>query len=105
MGLKKQVIFVPPEKAPSFELKGILIDQLLPKEACGQFSAYRVKMRPHQVKKPVITKWVKSFILFWKAPVWLSSMVKNTFYRKVVFSVCLPKPRTSLLPKTILSIY
>ena len=51
MGLKKQVIFVPPEKAPSFELKGILIDQLLPKEACGQFSAYRVKMRPHQVKK------------------------------------------------------
>lgn len=40
-----------PEAAPSFELKGIRIDQLLPKEACSQFSAYRVKMKPHQVKK------------------------------------------------------
>jgi mannose-6-phosphate isomerase-like protein (cupin superfamily) len=51
MGQKKQVIFVRPDEASSFELKGIRIDQLLPKEACSQFSAYRVKMKPHQVKK------------------------------------------------------
>jgi mannose-6-phosphate isomerase-like protein (cupin superfamily) len=51
MEQKKQVVFVEPEDAPSFELKGICIDQLLPKEACSQFSAYRVKMKPHQVKK------------------------------------------------------
>ncbi len=51
MGQKKQVIFVEPDAVSSFELKGIRIDQLLPKEACGQFSAYRVKMEPHQVKK------------------------------------------------------
>jgi mannose-6-phosphate isomerase-like protein (cupin superfamily) len=51
MGQKKQVVFVEPDEASSFELKGIRIDQLLPKEACSQFSAYRVKMKPHQVKK------------------------------------------------------
>jgi mannose-6-phosphate isomerase-like protein (cupin superfamily) len=51
MGQKKQVVFVEPDEAVSFELKGIRIDQLLPKEACSQFSAYRVKMKPHQVKK------------------------------------------------------
>lgn len=51
MDPKKQVVFVDPEDAASFELKGIRIDQLLPKEACNQFSAYRVKMKPHQVKK------------------------------------------------------
>lgn len=51
MDPKMQVVFVDPEDAASFELKGIRIDQLLPKEACGQFSAYRVKMKPHQVKK------------------------------------------------------
>ncbi len=51
MDQKKQVVFVEPEEAPSFELKGICIDQLLPKEACSQFSAYRVKMKPQQVKK------------------------------------------------------
>jgi len=51
MDRKKQVVFVPPDQAPSFDLKGICIDQLLPKEACGQFSAYRVRMKPHQVKK------------------------------------------------------
>ena len=51
MDKKKQVVFVQPDQAPSFDLKGICIDQLLPKEACSQFSAYRVKMRPHQVKK------------------------------------------------------
>ncbi len=51
MDPKKQVVFVAPDEVPSFELKGICIDQLLPKEACSQFSAYRVKMKPHQVKK------------------------------------------------------
>ena len=51
MGQKKQVVFVEPDEASSIELKGIRIDQLLPKEACSQFSAYRVKMKPHQVKK------------------------------------------------------
>jgi mannose-6-phosphate isomerase-like protein (cupin superfamily) len=51
MGQKKQVVFVKPDEVSSFELKGVLIDQLLPKEACSQFSAYRVKMKPHQVKK------------------------------------------------------
>lgn len=51
MGQKEKVIFVEPDEASSFELKGIRIDQLLPKEACRQFSAYRVKMKPHQVKK------------------------------------------------------
>ncbi len=51
MDRKKQVVFVQPDQAPSFDLKGICIDQLLPKEACSQFSAYRVRMKPHQVKK------------------------------------------------------
>ncbi len=51
MDPKKQVVFLDPEDAPSFELKGIRIDQLLPKKACSQFSAYRVKMQPHQIKK------------------------------------------------------
>jgi len=51
MDPKKQVLFLEPEQAPSFDLKGIRIDQLLPKEACCQFSAYRVKMRPGQIKK------------------------------------------------------
>ena len=51
MDRKKQVIFVKPEEVTSFDLKGICIDQLLPKEACSRFSAYRVKMKPHQVKK------------------------------------------------------
>jgi len=51
MDLKKQVVFVQPEDVSSFELKGICIDQLMPKEASSQFSAYRVRMKPHQVKK------------------------------------------------------
>ena len=51
MDPKQQVVFLEAEKAPSFELKDIRIDQLLPKQACSRFSAYRVKMRPHQVKK------------------------------------------------------
>lgn len=51
MDPRKKVVFIDPEEASSFKLKGIQIDQLLPREACGQFSAYLVKMQPHQVKK------------------------------------------------------
>ncbi len=51
MDLKKEVLFLEPDAADSFSLKGIRIEQLLPKKACRQFSAYRVKMQPHQVKK------------------------------------------------------
>lgn len=51
MDPEKQVVFLDPEDATSFDLKGIRIDQLLPKKACSQFSAYRVKMRPGQMKK------------------------------------------------------
>lgn len=51
MDPKKQVVFLASEEVPFFDLKGIRIDQLLPKEACSQFSAYRVKMRTGQVKK------------------------------------------------------
>lgn len=56
MDLKKQVVFVEPEACSSFELKGIAIDQLLPREACDRFSAYRVRMQPRQVKKPSFHK-------------------------------------------------
>ena len=49
---KKQIIFVEPGKGESFTLKGIKIDQLLPREACEQFSAYLVRMEPFQIKKP-----------------------------------------------------
>ena len=56
MDTKKKVVFVEPEKSPSFELKGIAIDQLLPREGCDRFSAYRVRMQPRQVKKPSFHK-------------------------------------------------
>ena len=49
---KKQVLFINPEEATSFVLKGIQIDQLLPREFCEQFSAYVVRMNPGQIKKP-----------------------------------------------------
>ena len=49
---KKQVLFIKPEEATSFVLKGIQIDQLLPRESCEQFSAYVVRMNPGQIKKP-----------------------------------------------------
>ena len=49
---KNQIIFVEPGKGESFTLKGIQIDQLLPREACEQFSAYLVRMEPFQIKKP-----------------------------------------------------
>mgnify|MGYP006159526951 FL=1 len=49
---KKQVLFIKPEEATQFVLKGIQIDQLLPREFCEQFSAYVVRMNPGQIKKP-----------------------------------------------------
>lgn len=51
MDSKKQVVFVEPEGGTAFELKGIAIDQLLPRPACDRFSAYRVRLQPRQVKK------------------------------------------------------
>ena len=52
MTKKNQVFFLEPGEAESFVLKGIRIDQLLPREACEQFSAYVVRMAPAQIKKP-----------------------------------------------------
>ena len=52
MAKKNQVFFLEPGEAESFVLKGIQIDQLLPLEACEQFSAYVVRMEPAQIKKP-----------------------------------------------------
>ena len=49
---KKQVLFLEPGEGTSFTLKGIQIDELLPREACEQFSAYLVRMEPFQIKKP-----------------------------------------------------
>ncbi|QPJ63946.1 MAG: cupin domain-containing protein [Candidatus Nitrohelix vancouverensis] len=51
MSPKDEVYFVDPENSPSFVLKGIRIEQLLPREACRQFSAYRVHIQPGEVKK------------------------------------------------------
>lgn len=51
MNPMEQVIFVKPDEAESFMLKGIRIDQLLPREACNQFSAYMVHLQPQQIKK------------------------------------------------------
>ena len=48
---KNKVLFLEPGDAQSFILKGIQIDQLLPREACEQFSAYLVRMEPFQIKK------------------------------------------------------
>ena len=52
MTKKNQIFFLEPGNAESFVLKGIQIDQLLPREACEQFSAYLVRMEPCQIKKP-----------------------------------------------------
>ncbi len=52
MDPKKQVVFVEPQDAASFSLKGIQIDQLLSRGACERFSAYLVHMQPNQVKQP-----------------------------------------------------
>ena len=48
---KSQVLFLEPGRKESFVLKGIQIDQLLPRGACNQLSAYMVRMKPNQVKK------------------------------------------------------
>ena len=53
---KNQVVFVKPGEGESFVLKGIQIDQLLPREACERFSAYVVRMEPGQVKTPSFHK-------------------------------------------------
>ena len=49
---KKKVVFVGPGQGEFFRLKGIDIEQLLARENCKQFSAYRVCMRAHENKKP-----------------------------------------------------
>ena len=51
MAKKNQIFFLGPNGAESFFLKGIQIDQLLPRDACEQFSAYKVRMEPFQIKK------------------------------------------------------
>ncbi|KMP12268.1 hypothetical protein UZ36_01545 [Candidatus Nitromaritima sp. SCGC AAA799-C22] len=48
---KNQVVFVEAGEGEAFALKGIRIDQLLPRKDCKQFSAYVVNMDPGQVKK------------------------------------------------------
>ena len=52
MAKKNQVLFLEPDRAESFVLEGVQIDQLLPREVCEQFSAYLVRMEPFQIKKP-----------------------------------------------------
>lgn len=52
MDTRKQIVFVEPEDCPSFVLKGVAIDQLLSRDACDRFSAYRVRMQPKQTKQP-----------------------------------------------------
>ena len=51
MAKKNQVFFLEPGGAEPFVLKGIQIDQLLPRKACEQFSAYVVRMEPAQIKQ------------------------------------------------------
>ncbi|MFQ5673793.1 MAG: cupin domain-containing protein [Nitrospinales bacterium] len=52
----KKVVFVEPDGGGVFRLKGIEIEQLLGREYCARFSAYRVIMKPHQEKKPSFHK-------------------------------------------------
>ena len=52
MDPKNSVFFLEPSQAHSFQLKGIRIEELLPRALCKQFSAYIVDMQPHQIKKP-----------------------------------------------------
>ena len=56
MDPKHAIFFLEPDQAASFNLKGIRIEQLLPREACVQFSAYMVYMEPGQVKMPSFHK-------------------------------------------------
>ena len=51
MSEKNQILFLEPGNGESFILKGIQIDQLLPREACEQFSAYLIRMEPFQIKE------------------------------------------------------
>ena len=51
MNAKNEVVFVEPSSSPQFNLKGIQIHQLLDRDACNNFSAYLVKLEPHQTKK------------------------------------------------------
>lgn len=50
--LAGEVVFVRPGEADTFRLKGIEIDTLLKRGDCRRFSAYLVRMAPHQLKKP-----------------------------------------------------
>ncbi|PIQ95710.1 MAG: hypothetical protein COV67_13310 [Nitrospinae bacterium CG11_big_fil_rev_8_21_14_0_20_56_8] len=56
MDPRDEVYFLDPESSPSFELQGVRIFQLLPREACRRFSAYRVHLEPGQVKKSSLHK-------------------------------------------------
>jgi|GEM_PF-641509 len=47
----KEIVFLEPGEAPEFILKGIRIEQLLSRDACERFSAYRVHIEPGQIKK------------------------------------------------------
>ena len=51
MKTKDEVVFLEPSSSSQFNLKGIQIHQLLDREACNKFSAYLVKLEPHQNKK------------------------------------------------------
>ena len=51
MNAKNEVVFVEPSSSSKLNLKGIQIHQLLDRDACNNFSAYLVKLEPHQIKK------------------------------------------------------
>ena len=53
---KKTIFFLEPDQARSFNLKGVCVRQLLPREVCVNFSAYMVCMEPGQVKRPSFHK-------------------------------------------------
>ena len=56
MDPQNEVVFVEPEQADSFELKGIRIDSLMERKACSRFTAYLVHMYPGQIKKASVYK-------------------------------------------------
>lgn len=49
---RTKIVFVEPGKGEPFRLKGVFIEQILPRANCERFSAYRVCMEPRQEKKP-----------------------------------------------------
>jgi len=51
MDPRKKIVFLEPEDGAAFELRGIRVEQLLPRGACSQFSAYMVHMEPGQTKQ------------------------------------------------------